>query len=142
MDDFLYCGLCNDKYVPGNALQYLCNNCKPKCRGCKKQFDPVLKTEYLCTSCLSKANSMGTCAKCGDLSQLDEDATCSDCVSRSIPREFSTCVECLKVEMAKGDICLLCQSKEITCPSCMQEKINAKEYKCNTCRKKQEKLFS
>lgn len=136
------CTACGNRYEPTHESQFLCESCKPKCRGCEKKFNPVDdKTDSLCESCYKISNTIGNCSKCGDLSQLDESAHCDGCSTRRSHSSKEFCIECDVNKPTMGQICTNCLGKTKMCPRCLENSIESRFYICKGCREQQETKF-
>jgi len=147
-NEYRICHECEEPFVAETALQFLCKDCKPFCKGCKNKFDPINKTSIICTECSIKiANEV--CTNCGETDYpsrtglLNGYGHCADCVSLEerykVTDDSSNrnwCRICKKVEIeSKHTVCRECLTKEDTCTYCAKNKKYVSEYCCTSCEK-------
>lgn len=134
------CGKCEKSYQPDFKLQWLCNNCRPSCTGCRNKFDPTSRTDTLCFRCYSKKHTKAACGSCGTVAELNSYALCEDCNNRTYIDKY--CEVCSTHRGIKRKrICVPCSSVTNDCPRCGKQK-DAKEYVCNRCKIIQEKEYN
>lgn len=134
------CVKCKKTFKSNNQIEWLCNRCRPNCKGCNVKFSPVDKLDYLCGTCHFKASrGEGACSGCGNYStSLDYLAHCERCRTKDIADVPELCVVCKK-RMTFHGICDTCVETKIPCPEC-ERPMDAKYYLCNVCMDNRSKI--
>ena len=130
------CWNCHEVFLVQRQDQHFCNSCAPKCYGCGGKFDPYTRDESFCENCLDRLASH-QCTNCGsDDMFLDDRGYCSGCANFvGYPRQPYFCKVCEITEVdSYGQVCSGCQHRIKNCPRCYTNKIEAKEYICDSCK--------
>lgn len=152
-----YCAECEEAFAAQEPLQFICDDCKPYCKGCTRQFNPSSRTAILCVECEIKiAQEICTCCSTMEYPNregvLDKYGHCPDCADESSKYDLidhgsdkHICKSCPNELFDKDYIlCNNCLVEKVPCPQCKENVIYKTEYCCEECEKRltrAEKIF-